>query len=67
MDTGASSHLNDSVNRLSGVFNSSIYPSVAAGDEHSILVTNSGHSVLPTPYRPLHFNNVLLLPILSKI
>ncbi|GJW44130.1 ribonuclease H-like domain-containing protein [Tanacetum coccineum] len=43
MDTGASSHLNDSVNNLSDVFNSCIYPSVAVGDGHSIPVTNSGN------------------------
>ncbi|GKC96754.1 ribonuclease H-like domain-containing protein [Tanacetum coccineum] len=44
MDTGASSHLNDSVNNLSDVFNSCIYPSVVVGDGHSIPVTNSGNN-----------------------
>nr|GEU81933.1 ribonuclease H-like domain-containing protein [Tanacetum cinerariifolium] len=30
------------------------------GDGHFILVTNSGHNVLSTPFRPLHLNNVLI-------
>ena len=66
MDTGASSQLNDSVNSLGDVFNSCIYPSVAVGDGHSILVINSGHSILPTPTRPLHLNNVLITPNIVK-
>ncbi|GJZ04181.1 hypothetical protein Tco_0537456, partial [Tanacetum coccineum] len=57
MDTGASSHLNSSVNNLSTIFNSRIYPSVLVGDGKSIPVTNTGHSTLPTPYRTLHLNN----------
>ncbi|GJX38788.1 ribonuclease H-like domain-containing protein [Tanacetum coccineum] len=60
MDTGASSHLNDSVTNLSEVFNSCMYPSVSVGDDHSIPVTNMGHSILPTSVRPLHLNNVLI-------
>ncbi|GKB61103.1 ribonuclease H-like domain-containing protein [Tanacetum coccineum] len=62
MDTSVSSHLNDSVSSLSDVFNSCIYPSVSVGDEHSIPVTNSGHSILPTPHRTLYLNNVLIAP-----
>lgn len=62
MDTGASSHLNASVNSLSNVFNTCMYPSVSVGDGHSIPVTNTGHSILPTPFRPLHLNNVLITP-----
>ncbi|GKB06699.1 hypothetical protein Tco_0834932 [Tanacetum coccineum] len=53
---GASSHLNSSVNNLSTIFNSRIYPSVLVGDGKSIPVTNMGHSTLPTPYRTLHLN-----------
>ncbi|GJZ63213.1 hypothetical protein Tco_0619634, partial [Tanacetum coccineum] len=49
MDTGASSHLNSSVNNLSTIFNSRIYPYVLVGDGKSIPVTNTGHSTLPTP------------------
>nr|GFC09061.1 ribonuclease H-like domain-containing protein [Tanacetum cinerariifolium] len=60
MDTGASSHLNDSVHCHSDILNMCIYPSVAVGDEHFILVTNSGHSVLSTPFHPLRLNNVLI-------
>ncbi|GKE15220.1 hypothetical protein Tco_1422797 [Tanacetum coccineum] len=66
MDTGASSHLNSSVNNLSTIFNSRIYPSVLVGDGKSIPVTNTGHSMLPTPYRTLHLNNVLITPNIVK-
>ncbi|GJX67396.1 ribonuclease H-like domain-containing protein [Tanacetum coccineum] len=66
MDTGASSHLNDSVTNLSDVFNSCMYPSVSVGDGHSIPVTNTGHSILPTSVRPLHLNNVLITPNIVK-
>ncbi|GKE97502.1 ribonuclease H-like domain-containing protein [Tanacetum coccineum] len=62
MDTDASSHLNSSVNNLSTIFNSRIYPSVLVGDGKSIPVTNTGHSTLPTPYHTLHLNNVLITP-----
>ncbi|GJT25247.1 ribonuclease H-like domain-containing protein [Tanacetum coccineum] len=44
MDTGVSSHLNDSVTNLSEFFNSCMYPSVSVGDDHSIPVTNTGHT-----------------------
>ncbi|GKA76737.1 ribonuclease H-like domain-containing protein [Tanacetum coccineum] len=36
------------------------------GDGHSIPVTNTGHSILPTPTRSLHFNNVLITPHIVK-
>ena len=51
---------------LNDVFNLCIYPSVAVGDGHSIPVINSGHSILPTPTRPLHLNNVLITPNIVK-
>nr|GEV25680.1 ribonuclease H-like domain-containing protein [Tanacetum cinerariifolium] len=66
MDTGASSHLNNSVNSLSENFNMCMYPSVSVGDGHSIPVTNTGHSILPTPTRSLHLNNVLITPHIVK-
>ncbi|GKA53766.1 ribonuclease H-like domain-containing protein [Tanacetum coccineum] len=66
MDTSVSSHLNDSVSSLSDVFNSCIYPSVSVGDSYSIPVTNSGHSILPTPHRTLHLNSVLITPNIVK-
>ncbi|GKD12188.1 ribonuclease H-like domain-containing protein [Tanacetum coccineum] len=66
MDTGASSHLNSSAHNLSTIFNSRMYPSVLVGDGKSIPVTNTGHSTLPTPYRPLHINNVLVTPNIVK-
>ncbi|GJW05934.1 ribonuclease H-like domain-containing protein [Tanacetum coccineum] len=66
MDTGASSHLNNSVTSLSTIFNSSMYPSVSVGDGHSIPVTNSGHSILPTTSKSLHLLNVLITPHIVK-
>ncbi|GJV08481.1 ribonuclease H-like domain-containing protein, partial [Tanacetum coccineum] len=66
MDTGASSHLNSNATNLSTLFNSCMYPSVLVGDGKSIPVTNTGHSTLPTPYRPLHLNNVLITPNIVK-
>nr|GEU82310.1 ribonuclease H-like domain-containing protein [Tanacetum cinerariifolium] len=62
MDTGASSHLNNSVNSLSENFNTCMYPSISVGDGHSIPVTNMGHSILPTPTKSLHLNNVFITP-----
>nr|GEU47980.1 ribonuclease H-like domain-containing protein [Tanacetum cinerariifolium] len=66
MDTDASSHLNDFVSSLSVIFNLCIYPSVSDGDNYSIPVIDSGHSILPTPHRPLHLNNVLITPNIVK-
>ncbi|GJW65054.1 ribonuclease H-like domain-containing protein [Tanacetum coccineum] len=64
--TGASSLLNDSVISLSDVPNMCIYPSVSVGNGYTIPVTNSGHSVLPTPHRPLHLTNVVITPNIVK-
>nr|GEZ75575.1 ribonuclease H-like domain-containing protein [Tanacetum cinerariifolium] len=60
MDTSASSHLNTSSTCLSDVFNTCLYSSVSVGDGHPIPVTNTGHSVLPTPHGSLHLRNVLI-------
>ncbi|GKD08723.1 ribonuclease H-like domain-containing protein [Tanacetum coccineum] len=53
----ASSHLNSSVNSLSENFNTCMYPSISIGD---------GHSILPTPFKSLHLNNVLITPHIVK-
>ncbi|GJR06596.1 ribonuclease H-like domain-containing protein [Tanacetum coccineum] len=66
IDTGASSHLNNSTTSLSEIFNTCIYPSILVGDSHSIPVTNTGHSILPTPFKSLHLNNVLITPRIVK-
>ncbi|GJY25695.1 ribonuclease H-like domain-containing protein [Tanacetum coccineum] len=66
MDTGVSSHLNNSVTSLSEKFNTCMYPSISVGDSHSIPVTNTGHSILPTPFKSLHLNNVLITPHIVK-
>ncbi|GKB51839.1 ribonuclease H-like domain-containing protein [Tanacetum coccineum] len=63
---GASSHLNDFVHCLNDILNMCIYPSVAVGDGRFIPVTNSGHSVLSTLFRPLSLNNVLITPNIVK-
>nr|GEV77970.1 ribonuclease H-like domain-containing protein [Tanacetum cinerariifolium] len=66
MNTCASSHLNNSVNSLSENFNACMYPSISIGDGRSIPVTNTDHSILPTPFISLHLNNVLLTPHIVK-
>ncbi|GJW70630.1 ribonuclease H-like domain-containing protein [Tanacetum coccineum] len=66
METGASSHLNSLVTSLSNVFNTCMYRSISVGDGHSNLVTNTGHSMLPTPTKSLHLNIVLLTPHIIK-
>ncbi|GKE40938.1 ribonuclease H-like domain-containing protein [Tanacetum coccineum] len=66
MDTGASFHLNNSVNSLNDVFNTCMYPSISVGDGHSIPVTNTGHSILPTLTKSLHLKNVLITPHIVK-
>nr|GEX17440.1 ribonuclease H-like domain-containing protein [Tanacetum cinerariifolium] len=66
MDTGASSYFNSSVTSLNTVFNTCMYPSISVGDGHSIAVTNTSHSILPTPTKSLHLNNVLITPHIVK-
>ncbi|GKE30531.1 ribonuclease H-like domain-containing protein [Tanacetum coccineum] len=66
MDTGACSHLNSSVTSLNIVFNTCMYPSISVGDCHSMPVTNTGHSILTTPTKSLHLNNVLIIPYIVK-
>ncbi|GJS70181.1 hypothetical protein Tco_0703022 [Tanacetum coccineum] len=66
MDTGASFHLNNSVNSLSENFNTCMYPSISVGDGRSIHVTNTGHSILQSPTKSLHLNNVLIIPHIVK-
>ncbi|GJU84963.1 ribonuclease H-like domain-containing protein [Tanacetum coccineum] len=44
-----------------------MYPSISVGDGHSIPVTNTGHSILPTPLKSLHLNNVLITHHIVKI
>ncbi|GJS47880.1 ribonuclease H-like domain-containing protein [Tanacetum coccineum] len=43
-----------------------LYPSIFVSDGHSIPVTNTGHSILPTLTQPLHLNNVLITPHIVK-
>ncbi|GKA33328.1 hypothetical protein Tco_0719695 [Tanacetum coccineum] len=66
MDTGASSHLNNSIISISEIFNTCMYPSISVGDSNSIPVTNTCHSILPTPLKSLHLNNVLITPHIVK-
>ncbi|GKC94009.1 ribonuclease H-like domain-containing protein [Tanacetum coccineum] len=62
--SGASSHLNSSITNLNTIFN--MYSSISVDDSHSIPVTNTGHSILPTPVKSLHLNNVLITPHIVK-
>ncbi|GJT07583.1 ribonuclease H-like domain-containing protein [Tanacetum coccineum] len=66
MDTGASSHLKNYVTSLSTVLNSCMYSTDSVGDGHSIPVSNTGHSILPTPLKSLRLNNVLITPHIVK-
>ncbi|GKD26601.1 ribonuclease H-like domain-containing protein [Tanacetum coccineum] len=66
MDTGANSHLNNSVTSLSTVLNSCMYSTVSVGDGRSIPVTNTGHNILPTPLKSLRLNDVLITPHIVK-
>ncbi|GJX09187.1 ribonuclease H-like domain-containing protein [Tanacetum coccineum] len=66
MDTSANSHLNNSVTSLSENFNTCMYPSISVGDGHPIPATNTGHSILSTPLKSLHLNNVLITPHIVK-
>nr|GEU65818.1 ribonuclease H-like domain-containing protein [Tanacetum cinerariifolium] len=66
METGASSHLNSNSSNLSTIFNSCLYSSVHVGDDKTIPVTNTGHSILPTLHHPLHLHNVLVTPNIIK-
>ncbi|GJZ65911.1 ribonuclease H-like domain-containing protein [Tanacetum coccineum] len=60
MDTGASSHLNFNASNLSTILDKRLFPSVHVGDDESIPVTNTGHSIIPSHHHPLHLHNVLL-------
>ncbi|GJW54370.1 ribonuclease H-like domain-containing protein [Tanacetum coccineum] len=62
MDTGASSHLNNSITSLSTILNSCMYSTVSVGNGHSIPVTNTSHSILSTPLKSFRLNNVLITP-----
>ncbi|GJZ25858.1 ribonuclease H-like domain-containing protein [Tanacetum coccineum] len=66
MDSGASTHINSSINSLSEIFNNCMYSSVSVGDGHTIPVTNVGHSLFPTNYGSLRLNNVLITPHIVK-
>nr|GEY30407.1 ribonuclease H-like domain-containing protein [Tanacetum cinerariifolium] len=66
MDTCATSHLNSNARNLSTLFNKRLFSSIHVGDSNSILVTNTGHSIIPSYHRPLHFHNVLVTPNIIK-
>ncbi|GKC00508.1 hypothetical protein Tco_0986644 [Tanacetum coccineum] len=66
MDRGASSHLNFNASNLSTIFDKRLFPSVHVGDDTSIPVTNTGHSIVPSHHRPLYLHNVLVTPNIMK-
>ncbi|GJY44179.1 hypothetical protein Tco_0432392 [Tanacetum coccineum] len=59
MDTCASSHLNFNASNLSTIFYKRLFSSVHIGNDKSIPVTNTGHSIIPSHHRPLQLHNVL--------
>ncbi|GJV09340.1 ribonuclease H-like domain-containing protein [Tanacetum coccineum] len=66
MNTCATSHLNSNARNLSTIFNKHLFLSIHVGDGNSIPVTNTGHSIIPSPHRPLHLLNVLVTPNIIK-
>ncbi|GJV59321.1 zinc finger, CCHC-type containing protein [Tanacetum coccineum] len=65
-DTSVSSHLNFNASNLSTIFDKRLFSSVHVGDGKSILVTNTGHSIIPSHHRPLHLHNVLVTSNIIK-
>ncbi|GJX66913.1 ribonuclease H-like domain-containing protein, partial [Tanacetum coccineum] len=66
MDTSASSHLNFNASNLSTIFDKRLFPSVHVGDDNSIPVISTGHSIIPSIHRPLYLYNVLVTPNIIK-
>ncbi|GJY08475.1 ribonuclease H-like domain-containing protein, partial [Tanacetum coccineum] len=66
MDTGVSSHLADNTSFLTSFSNQSMYKSIFVDNGQSIHVTNTGHSLLHTPHKPLYLNHVLVTPNIIK-
>nr|GEV51536.1 ribonuclease H-like domain-containing protein [Tanacetum cinerariifolium] len=66
MDTGATSHLSSDAGNLTTIFNNRINTFIVVGNGATILVTNSGHSILPSIHRPLYLQNVLVTPHIIK-
>ncbi|GJY36023.1 ribonuclease H-like domain-containing protein, partial [Tanacetum coccineum] len=62
----ASSHLNFNVSNLCTIFDKRLFLSVHVGDDKSIPVTNTGHSIIPSHHRLLHLHNVLVTPNIIK-
>ncbi|GKC88743.1 ribonuclease H-like domain-containing protein [Tanacetum coccineum] len=62
MDIEASSHLADNTGMLTYFSNQSLYKSVFIGNGQSIPMTNTGHSLLHMPQKPLHLHHVLVTP-----
>nr|GFA07199.1 ribonuclease H-like domain-containing protein [Tanacetum cinerariifolium] len=57
---------NSNANNLSTLFNTRLFPSVHVGDENSIPITNTWHSIIPSSNCPLHLHNVLVTPNIIK-
>ncbi|GKD27009.1 ribonuclease H-like domain-containing protein [Tanacetum coccineum] len=65
-DRGATSYLNLDARNLSTILNKRLFPSIHVGDGNSIPITNTGHRIIPSHYRPLHLHNVLVTPNIMK-
>ncbi|GJU68433.1 ribonuclease H-like domain-containing protein [Tanacetum coccineum] len=66
MDAGASSHLANNTGVLTSFSDQSIYKSVFVGSGQPIPVTNTSHSLLHTPHKPLHLYHILVTPNIIK-
>ncbi|GJY26292.1 ribonuclease H-like domain-containing protein [Tanacetum coccineum] len=63
---GDSSHLNFNASNLSTIFDKRLFPYVHVGNDKSIPITNTGHSIIPSHHHPLHLHNVLVTPNIIK-
>nr|GEV09944.1 ribonuclease H-like domain-containing protein [Tanacetum cinerariifolium] len=66
MDTCATSHLNYNARNLSTLLNKRLFSSIHVGDSNSVLITNTGHSIIPSYHLPIHLHNVLVTPNIIK-
>lgn len=67
MDFGVTNHLFASTCNLRKNFNKNHISLIIVGNGSLIPVTNMGHSILPTPHRPLHIHNIIVtLNIIKK-
>ncbi|KAI0498995.1 hypothetical protein KFK09_019895 [Dendrobium nobile] len=62
LDSGASTHLTNSVDNLSQAQSYTGTDAITIGDGRSLPVAHSGNGILSTPYRKIHLKNLLHVP-----